>query len=321
MLSGFVVNERKLIPVKKGDVPLPKEVVWVDLVAPAVEERESVFATFRQSLPLHSQFEEIEATSRFYQDEGGLHIHSYFIDDPHLAFYADASAPQNVTAALTLNDGRLFSVREEELAVFRMFRMRARTQPDMVTDGLSVLLGLFETKVDLVADLLERLYKELEVAGQSVFEGSSQDMHGVLSTIMRFEDLNGKLRLVLLDTQRAMRFLLRHAALGVKEQELVKEILRDVDSLSPHTNYLFEKVNFLMEASAGIVSVEQNKVIKVMTLASVVFLPPTLIASLYGMNFALMPELNWAWGYPMALSAIVLSAIAPLVWFKRKGWL
>ncbi|MGV6857373.1 MAG: magnesium/cobalt transporter CorA [bacterium] len=321
MLSGFVVESGRLIQILKDENPVRDDTVWLDLVAPDEEEREIVLNGFHQPLPEHSEFEEIEATSRFYLNEDGLHIHSYFIDDPHLAFYADVNAPKNVTAALTINGGRLFSVREEELAVFRMFRMRARNNPGMVEDGIGVLLGLFETKVDLIADLLERLYKELEAAGQQVFEGSSHDMHNVLSTITRFEDLNGKLRLVLLDTQRAMRFLLRHGALGAQEQEAVKEILRDVDSLTPHTNYLFEKVNFLMEASAGIINVEQNKIIKVMTLASVVFLPPTLIASLYGMNFRFMPELQWEWGYPFAIGAMLVSALAPIAWFKRKGWL
>ncbi len=321
MLSGFIVKDDRLIQVLKDENPVREEAIWIDLVAPDADERQMVLDAFQQPLPEHSEFEEIEATSRFYLNEDGLHIHSYFIDDPHLAFYPDVNAPKNVTAALTINNGRLFSVREEELAVFRMFRMRARNQPGVVEDGISVLLGLFETKVDLIADLLERLYKELEAAGQQVFDGSNHDMHNVLNTITRFEDLNGKLRLVLLDTQRAMRFLLRHATMGANEQETVRDILRDVDSLTPHTNYLFEKVNFLMEASAGIINVEQNKIIKVMTLASVVFLPPTLIASLYGMNFQMMPELQWEWGYPAAVGAMVVSALAPILWFKRKGWL
>lgn len=321
MLSGLAVENGRMRQIRMSHSPSEGDAIWVDLVAPDDEERQYVSEHFGIALADRSQLEEIEASSRFYQDEKGLHIHSYFIDDPHLAFQSENVNPKNVTAALTLSGGRLYSVREEELTVFRMYRMRAQQHKASANDGVSVLLGLFETKVDLIADLLEDLYTELELAGQSVFDSGNQDMHDILSRITRLEDLNGKLRLVLLDTQRAMRFLLRHGPLDKSGEKTVKEILRDVDSLTPHTNYLFEKVNFLMDASAGIVNVEQNNIIKAMTLASVVFLPPTLIASLYGMNFEFMPELHWSFGYPLVLILMGLSALVPLAFFRRKGWL
>lgn len=321
MLGGLTFSDGSLRQVRVVDGAVSGDAVWLDLVSPSEEERTFIADQFGIDLPEPGEIEEIEATSRFYEDEDGLHIHSYFIDDPHLAFIDGGDRPANISAALTLKDGRLYSVHEEELAVFRMFRMRSLRNEFLAKDGVSVLLGLFETKVDLIADLLERLYTELENAGQSVFDSGSHDMHRVLNTITRLEDLNGKLRLVLLDTQRAMRFLIRHIELNKSAQRTVKEILRDVDSLTPHTNYLFEKVNFLMDASAGIVNVQQNNIIKVMTLASVVFLPPTLIASLYGMNFEFMPELHVPYAYPVVLVLMMLSALAPLAWFRRKGWL
>ncbi|MCB1755174.1 MAG: magnesium/cobalt transporter CorA [Gammaproteobacteria bacterium] len=321
MLGRFAVRADMLEQLSDDESGLNVTPVWIDVVQPSEDDRQTVLEDYGQHLPSLEEVVEIEATSRFFCDEHGLHIHSYFIDDPLLAFNHDATMPRNVSASLILNDGKLYSIREEELAVFRLFRMRARRAGSAGATGTRVLLGLFETKVDLIADLLERIYRELDDASKTVFSGNGHEMHFVLSTITRFEDLNGKLRLVLLDTQRAMRFLLRYGKLGDEDQQKAREILRDVDSLTPHTNYLFEKVSFLMDAATGIINVEQNSIIKIMTLASVIFLPPTLIASLYGMNFASMPELGWTFGYPMAIGIMVLSAIAPLFWFKRKGWL
>ncbi len=323
MLTGFVFENRRLqqSPLDK-DAPLPNAWVWVDLVSPTAEERLLVESSYDQQLPSTEELEEIEDTARFYTDERGLHIHSYFIDDADLAFQEDAEQPpKKVTASFTVNNGRLFTVHEVDLADFRMFRLRARRRRGIGEDGLAVMLGLFETKVDLLADLLEELYNKLEEASCKVFSEDEQDMDNLLGLITRFEDLNGKIRLVLLDTQRAVRFLLRHAHLDEQGHQTALELLRDIDSLMPHTGYLFEKVNFLMDAATGMINVEQNRIIKVMTLASVVFLPPTLIASIYGMNFRLMPELGWPAGYPLALGAMVLSAIAPYWLFKHKGWL
>lgn len=319
MLNAYVFNDGLLE--SSGASNGTKDIVWVDVCKPDEEEQERLFQEFEQPAIGVEALGEIEATSRFYKDEHGIHIHSYFIDDPLLSFQPDETMPRNLSASLTLHNNRLYTTRDEELAVFRLFCIRAGKASSQSHNGVSVLLGLFETKVDLVADLLERIYGELDGASRSVFGGKGREMQGVVSSLSRFEDLNGKLRLVILDTQRAMRFLLRFANLNETEQQRVRNILRDVESLTPHTNYLFKKVSFLMDAANGIINVDQNNIIKVMTLASVVFLPPTLIASLYGMNFSQMPELSWQFGYPMAVGVMMLSAVAPFLWFKRKGWL
>lgn len=319
MLNTYVFNQGRLEPAAQFNET--KEIVWVDACEPNEEEQKRLIEEFTQPAIGDEELGEIEATSRFFKDEHGIHIHSYFIDDPLLSFQHDETMPSNLSASLTLHNNRLYTTRNEELAVFRLFHMRASKIVSKTENGTSVLLGLFETKIDLVADLLERIYGELDGASRSVFGGKGREMQGVVSSLSRFEDLNGKLRLVLLDTQRAMRFILRFATLADVEQQRVRDILRDVESLTPHTNYLFEKVSFLMDAANGIINVDQNNIIKVMTLASVVFLPPTLIASLYGMNFSHMPELSWRFGYAMAIGLMGLSAVAPFVWFKRKGWL
>ena len=180
---------------------------------------------------------------------------------------------------------------------------------------------MFEVKVEELADTLEEVHTGLQHVSSQVLEETDTDLEAAIDELARHEDLNGKVRLSLMDAQRALTFLLRRGRLSDKYLEQVREILRDVDSLLPHNTFLFEKVNFLMAAAQGFINIEQNQIIKIFSIAAVVFLPPTMIASIYGMNFHDMPELSWTFGYPMAILLIVLSGIAPYWYFKRKGWL
>ena len=137
----------------------------------------------------------------------------------------------------------------------------------------------------------------------------------------REEDLNGRIRRNMMDTRRAVSFLMRGRLLNAEQFDDARQILRDIESLDGHTAFLFDKINFLMDATVGFININQNKIIKIFSVASVAFLPPTLIASIYGMNFRLFPELNWDWGYPFALVLMVASAITPFWYFRRRGWL
>ena len=315
MLAVFSLNDGRLVqtPLAEGD-ELPADVVWVDLVAPSPEERQQVVEVYQQPLPTPEELRDIEETARFYKDDDGLHIHSFFLHDFE-------ETPVNLTVAFTLRNNRLFTLHAEELATFRMFRLQARRQPGMVTDAMSILLSLFEVKVERLADVLEQVYTGLESVGQSVLGRNNRDMEALLSQIAGYEDINGKSRLSLMDTQRALSFLLRNVKLSAEEVENAREISRDVESLLPHTAFLFDKMNFLMDAMMGSINIEQNQIIKIFSIAAVVFLPPTLVASIYGMNFHHMPELSWPWGYPFAVVLMILSGIAPYWYFKRKGWL
>ncbi|HAG9009699.1 TPA: magnesium/cobalt transporter CorA, partial [Escherichia coli] len=142
-----------------------------------------------------------------------------------------------------------------------------------------------------------------------------------LSTLAELEDIGWKVRLCLMDTQRALNFLVRKARLPGGQLEQAREILRDIESLLPHNESLFQKVNFLMQAAMGFINIEQNRIIKIFSVVSVVFLPPTLVASSYGMNFEFMPELKWSFGYPCAIIFMILAGLAPYLYFKRKNWL
>ena len=137
----------------------------------------------------------------------------------------------------------------------------------------------------------------------------------------REEDLNGRIRRNMMDTRRAVSFLMRGRLLSAEQFDEARQILRDIESLDGHTAFLFEKINFLMDATVGFININQNKIIKIFSVASVVFLPPTLIASIYGMNFRILPELNWSFGYPFAILLMVASAITPFWYFRKRGWL
>jgi magnesium transporter len=142
-----------------------------------------------------------------------------------------------------------------------------------------------------------------------------------LAAIAKEEDLNGRIRRNVMDTRRAVSFMMRSRMLNAEQFEEARQILRDLDSLDSHTAFLFDKINFLMDATVGFININQNRIIKIFSVASVALLPPTLIASIYGMNFRHMPELHQAWGYPLALSLMAVSVALPFWYFRRKRWL
>ena len=216
-----------------------------------------------------------------------------------------------------------FSVHTDDLPVFRLVRMRARSRPGSIGDYMDVLLDLYATDAEYSADALEGIYLSLEEVSGRVLQKhfTDDDAAAALNSIAREEDLNGRIRRNMMDTRRAVSFLMRGRLLNADQFEEARQILRDIESLDGHTSFLFDKINFLMDATVGFININQNKIIKIFSVASVAFLPPTLIASIYGMNFKWLPELEWQAGYPFALALMVTSAIAPFWYFRRRGWL
>ena len=172
-----------------------------------------------------------------------------------------------------------------------------------------------------LADAIEDIHHELEIISHRVLEETETDLESAIDDLAALEDSNGKIRLCLMDTQRSISFMQRQLRESKGAQEIIPDVIRDIDTLMSHTTFLFDKINFLMSTTQGFINIEQNKIIKIFSIASVMFLPPTLVASLYGMNFEFMPELKFAFGYPMAIGLMILAGLIPLVYFKRKGWL
>ena len=320
MLSAFVLEEGRVIQAQIDDKDdlTRKDLVWVDLAYPSEEERELVQSVFPLELPDDEELQDLEASARYYQDQHGIHIRSTFVQT------ADDVA-SIVNMSFSLHQGRLLTVHDDDLSLLRLFRMQARSSRGMVRDAADILLSCYELGVERDADVLERIYTALDEVGTVVLsrkkEITSRIMRDNVERIAAQEDLNSKVRLDLIDNRRALSFLLRSRVLSPDQAQRVKGVLRDIDSLNGHTGFIFDKINFLMDALLGMINLEQNKIIKIFSIAAVVFLPPTLVASIYGMNFEHMPEMKWPLGYPIALLLMVFAGGAPYLYFRQKGWL
>ncbi len=291
--------------------------VWVDLDAPTEEEKGWITQHFGVTIPADAVDDDLEESARFYEEDNGeLHIRSDFLID-------DDETPRNVRVAFILFSNVLFSIHGEELPVFRLLRLRARRIPALIEDAKDVLLKLYDADAEYSADALEGIYDSLEKVSARVLKQDVDDQAAgeALNAIAREEDLNGRIRRNVMDTRRAVSFMMRSRMLNAEQFEEARQILRDIDSLDSHSTFLFDKINFLMNATVGVININQNKIIKIFSVASVALLPPTLIASIYGMNIKFMPELDWQAGYPFAIGLMLVSVAAPLIYFRRKGWM
>ncbi|QWD96813.1 magnesium/cobalt transporter CorA [Polynucleobacter sp. MG-6-Vaara-E2] len=291
--------------------------IWIDVVDPEEEELIWIKEAFGVLLPELDDLGDLEASARYFEaDDGHLHIRTDFLLD-------EEETSRNVRVAFVLTKQVLFSIHDEDLPVFRLVRLRARLRPGSVSNAKDVLLDLYSTDAEYSADALEEVYENLEQAGKRVLQDdiNDADAEQVLETIAKEEDTNGRIRRNVMDTRRALSFLMRSKLLSDEQQEEARQILRDIDSLENHTAFLFDKINFLMDATVGFINLNQSKIIKIFSVVSVALMPPTLLASIWGMNYKHMPELDATWGYPMAIIAMCISAIIPLWYFHHKGWM
>ena len=319
MLNVFTLANGRLFQeeIESLDALAKVRPIWVDLDAPTPEEKGWIAQHYGLTIPQDVVDDDLEESARFYEEDNGeLHIRSDFLIDDH-------DTPRNVRVAFILYRNVLFSVHGEDLPVFRLLRLRARRTPALIEDAKDVLLKLYDADAEYSADALESIYDSLESVSAQVLKKEMTDGAAaeVLAAIAREEDLNGRIRRNVMDTRRAVSFMMRSRMLNAEQFEEARQILRDIDSLDSHTAFLFDKINFLMDATVGFININQNKIIKIFSVASVALLPPTLIASVYGMNFKAMPELDWSYGYPFAICLMVASVAAPFIYFRRKGWL
>lgn len=300
------------------------EVLWIDLFDPSHEERQQVNQALGMDLPTREDMEEIEASSRLYAEDGGLFMTTLVL--------ANSGTEKPVAAVVTfvLAKGKLITIRYTEPQPFRTFEARCGRSMIGANKAGNVLMALIDVIVDRLADILERVSSEIEIISQRIFdtEGderpiTSGDFQRVLRSLGRRQDLSGKIRDSLLSISRMLAFL--QPAMDNKENKdvlvHVKTLTRDVQSLLDHSSYLSSKVSYLQDATLGLINIDQNNIIKIMSVAAMVFMPPTLVASIYGMNFKYMPELDWLAGYPLSIILMLVAAVIPYLWFKRRGWL
>jgi magnesium transporter len=268
--------------------------------------------------------EEIEISSRLY-DEGGA---SYMTAT--LPAYSDDDAPVLAPVSFVLTHARLITVRYHEPRVFQTFPQRAGKLAPGCNSGAGVLLALLDATVDRLADLLERAGGDIDGISRRIFQHDdgkptkNRELKAILASIGRKGDLTSKIRDSLATLERLVGFFNQGVKLAQSPKEMregVRTLLQDIHSLTDHAGFLSQKITFLLDATLGMVNLEQNAIIKILSVAAVVFLPPTLLASIYGMNFTHMPELDWRFAYPIALGLMLVSAVLPYFFFKRRGWL
>ena len=301
---------RKLVNLR---AELPADAVWIDLNDPSELERNWVKEQYAQELQFIEELGEIEASARYYRDDTGLHINLYFLS-------LENGHARNVNVAFTLNNGRLFTLRTDELPEIRTFYTHVSKDASDYPTPAALLLGLISTRLGLLADVFEKLQTDLDMASGSIFRTESRAHTTALETLARIEEINGKARLGLMENKRAYSNLSRNTDIKV-DSETMNELLRDVESLMNFSDFLAERTQFLLEAAIGMINIAHNKRLNVFTVLSVVLMPPTLIASIYGMNFRHMPELTWSFGYPTAIALMIAVAVGPILILRHKGWL
>ncbi|MCT7908455.1 magnesium/cobalt transporter CorA [Arcobacter lacus] len=288
-------------------------VIWIDMLLPTIDEIRAVENLFDMKFPTKQESEEIELSSRYWEEDNRIEINSYFlINETKEAF--------NETVSFILQGELLISVRYKKLQSFNTFTKKLLTSPREFKNGYSIFCQIIDIRIDADADIIENLSKEITKIRKHVFTDYSNDDEDILEKISIFEDLNMKIRENLTDKQRILNSLLKSQKFVDDKNEL-PIMLKDIRSLIDHTNFNFERLDYLQNIFIGLLSIEQNKVIKIFTIVNVIFLPPTLIASIYGMNFDFMPELHFEYGYLYSIAFMILAAVTPLIIFKKKGWI
>jgi magnesium transporter len=309
---------------------LPADIVWIDLLNGTAAEIEFVERTTGLRVPKYEELVEIESSSRLRTQNNALYLSA------PIMFRAEAAPPQITPVGFVLTPDRLVTIRFEELTVFDTLKERVAEIAEVHPSSSGAFVALLEAMVDRMADALERVGSELKTLSHRVFHAETSEtatprrparedasLREILRRVGRGGDLASDIRDSLLGIGRMVPYVTSLGSdwLPADVKPRLETVRQDILSLTEYDAHLANKVQLLLDATFGLISIEQNNIIKVLTIVSVVGVPPTLVASMYGMNFKHMPELEWAWGYPYALALIVISAVAPLLWFKLRGWL
>ena len=334
MLNVYGAANGCLIEFAASETDLPADAVWIDLVEPTANEESKVEGVLGIDIPTREELAEIEASSRLYQEDGAVFMTA------NLIRRGDNDEPESSPVTFILKENTLITVRYHHPQAFPAYVKRAMKPQSTALTGWGVLISLLEAVVDRAADHLERAGQIVDDTSKKTF-GAKRTLAGVhkqnprkgvnlqerIERIGEEGDFVSKMRESLVSIGRAVAFMQAvedqaRETKQVKENKArIKILQRDIVSLTDHATFLSGKISFLLDAVLGLISIEQNGIIKIFSVAAVVFLPPTLVASIYGMNFAFMPELQWQFGYPFAILLMIMSAVLPYYYFKGKGWL
>lgn len=330
MLRGYRCESGQLVVALEGPGPAPGPLVWIDLFEPTAEEDKFVEQLLGINLPTLEEMKEIEVSARLYQEGGAEFMTLTAISQ------LETDDPSTAPITFVLKGNTLLTVRYAQIKAFSHFMARsAKPNAVVCSGGEQIMMSLIEAICDRLADALEQVGFHVDTLSRAVFRRKSrstasrttQELQLVIEKIGQDGDLLTKVRECLISINRVLTYH-NSGGTGSSEKQLSKEarvrakvLYRDVVALSDQAAFLSNKINFLLDATLGLIGLQQNQIIKIFSVAAVVFLPPTLIASIYGMNFDYMPELKWLLGYPWAIGLMILSAIVPYFYFKRRGWL
>jgi magnesium transporter len=318
MITAYVRTNGTLTPVTVAlNDSLPDDAIWIDLLGPSREEEKLAERALAIALPTREEMREIEISSRLYQENGALFMTATLMTQ------AETQSPETEPVTFILVGHRLLTIRYANPLPFQVFGSQVQRQPDSCLSGESVLAGLLDAIVDRIADVLEKVQHDMSQVSRTIFARQKTDFEEVLRTIGLAEGLTSRARESLVSIARLLTFLSRPAEGKTSKpfSRSLKTLSRDVMALSDHSSFLANNITFMLNATLGMVNIEQTDIIKIFSVASVVFLPPTLIASIYGMNYQYMPELNWSFGYPLSILLMVISSALPYLYFKHRGWL
>ena len=323
MITAYCSNCKS---VEIGDLSqtaaFPDDVVWIDMVEPTREEELYVEKVIGIEVPTRDDLKDIEPSARLYTEDDAVFMTA------SLVWQADTSSPTLTDVAFILAGNKLITIRYAHPKSFKLFIAALHRVPEQWRNGASLLAKLLETIVDRTAEILELSVSRIDILSTHVFgdrakkvRKPSNYLEEKLRDIAAHHRLVSKVRDSLASLSRLSSFFYALPAVQQATKELCRTVSRDIQSLNEHASFIAGNITFLLDASLGLINIEQNSIIKIFSIASVVFLPPTLVASIYGMNFEFMPELHFAAGYPYSLALMVISAVIPFFFFRWKGWL
>jgi magnesium transporter len=290
------------------------DVIWIDLLNPSRAEELAVETALRLELPTAQEMEQIEPSSRLYQEAGAT-----FMTASVLA--RSGSGPSAEPVTFVLAGGVLVTIRYAELRAFSVFSERAPATG--VASGSATLLGLLDAIIERLAEILEQTGDAVETSSTAIFRRpESKAFEPLLTELARAQSTTSLTRTCLVSLSRLLSFasLATEIAADAECNAHLRSLQNDAHSLTEHASFQSTHISFLLDAALGLINIDQNGIIKFFSVAAVILMPPTLVASVYGMNFHHMPELSWRYGYPMAILIMIAAAVAPILWFKRRGW-
>lgn len=295
------------------------EALWIDLINPTAEEEKLVEQHFSLSIPTREEMREIELSSRLYKENGALFMTATMIAQ------AESTSPNQDSVTFVITKKQLITIRYIDPQAFTLF-IRRLTKVGLIDNPASLLTELLDVTVDRIADILELINHQLEHVSKNIFhykDTPATDYHELLKHVGLNGELTSKIMESLLSFNRLIAFFEQYSLEKIKEADSLRlhSLIKDISSLNEYSAFLTNKISFLLEATLGMVQIEQNRIIKIFSVAAVIFLPPTLIASIYGMNFNFMPELTWKFGYMYAFVLMLISSWLPYKYFKHRKWL